>query len=207
MTRLNLCKYGFVRWPEEDFSDDGNRFTCYRAGKKVRVSKLISNGQVYLSIDSGIGELPYEVYKTLPHYHDAEWKWNGVSLADLTDEDIKNFYTACVEFEREYEELEAEFKFPTSEEIAARASEVKILRAKEIREIQELLAAKLPVLLLTATPYQWAEIQRGFKNLLQESQIDPSRIRKEDSLRFCSDQCTALKPSWWYERIKELTNI
>ena len=206
MTRLNLVKYGFVRTPDEDFSDDGNRFTCYLAGKKVRVSKLISDGQVYLSIDSGLGELPYDVYKNLPHYNDAEWKYNGVSLAGLTEQDIIDFYNACVSFEREYEELEAGFKFPTIEEITSRAAEIMTLRAKEIREVQELLAAKLPVLLLTTTPYQWAEIQRMFKNLLKESQIDPSRIRKEDSIRFCSDQCTALKPSWWYERILELVN-
>lgn len=25
MNRINLIKYGFVRWPEEDFSDDGNK--------------------------------------------------------------------------------------------------------------------------------------------------------------------------------------
>jgi hypothetical protein len=206
MTRLNLCKYGFIRWPEEDFSDDGNRFTCYLAGKKVRVSKLISQGQVYLSIDSGIGELPYEVYKALPHYHDAEWKWNGVSLAELTDEDVKDFYTACVEFEREYEELEAEFKFPTSEEIADRAAEVRALRVGEIKEIQDLLTAKLPVLLLTASPYQWAEIQRLFKNLLEEANRDYSNIRKDASLKFCSNDCRELKTSWWYERIKELIN-
>jgi hypothetical protein len=206
MTRLNLCKYGFIRWPEEDFSDDGNRFTCYLAGKKVRVSKLISQGQVYLSIDSGIGELPYEVYKALPHYHDAEWKWNGVSLAELTDEDVKDFYTACVEFEREYEELEAEFKFPTSEEIADRAAEVRALRVGAIKEIQDLLTAKLPVLLLTASPYQWAEIQRLFKNLLEEANRDYSNIRKDASLKFCSNDCRELKTSWWYERIKELIN-
>lgn len=206
MTRLNLCKYGFIRWPEEDFSDDGNRFTCYRAGKKVRVSKLISQGQVYLSIDSSIGELPYEIYKTLPHYHDAEWKWNGVSLAGLTDEDIKDFYTACVEFEREYEELEAEFKFPTSEEIADRAAEVRALRVGEIKEIQDILTAKLPVLLLTASPYQWSEIQRLFKNLLEEANRDYAALRKDASLKFCSDDCRELKTSWWYERIKELIN-
>ena len=206
MTRLNLCKYGFIRWPEEDFSDDGNRFTCYRAGKKIRVSKLISNGQVYLSIDSGIGELPYEVYKTLPNYHDAEWKWNGVSLAGLTDEDVKDFYTACVEFEREYEELEAEFKFPTSKEIATRAAEVRALRVGEIKEIQDLLTAKLPVLLLTASPYQWSEIQRLFKNLLEEANRDYSALRKDASLKFCSNDCRELKPSWGYERIKELIN-
>lgn len=25
MTRINLVKYGFIRFPEEDFSDDGNK--------------------------------------------------------------------------------------------------------------------------------------------------------------------------------------
>jgi hypothetical protein len=206
MPRINLCKYGFVRWPEEDFSDDGNRFTCYRAGKKIRVSKLVSHGQVYLSIDSGIGELPYEVYKNLPHYHDAEWKWNGVSLAGLTDEDLHEFYEACVAFEKEYEELEAEFKFPTKEEITARAAEVMTVRAKEIKEIQDILAAKLPVLLLTASTYQWAEIQRLFKKLLEETNRDYSTLRKDASLKFCSKDCRELKTSWWYERILEIVN-
>ena len=196
MTRLNLCKYGFIRWPEEDFSDDGNRFTCYRAGKKVRVSKLISNGQAYLSISSDIGELPYEVYKNLPHYRDAEWKWNGVSLAGLTEEDIKDFYTACVEFEREYEELEAQFKFPTPEEISARAAEIRSIRGKEIKTVQELITAKLPALLLFTSTYQWSEIQRCFKNLLQESNFDHNKIRKHESTKFCSPECSSLKPSW-----------
>ena len=204
MKRVNLVKYGFVRWPEEDFSDDGNRFTCYRAGEKIRVSKLVANGQVYLSIDSGIGQLPFEVYKNLPHYHDAEWKYNGVSLAGLTDQDLEDFYNACLLFEKEYKEEEAQFKFPTQEEITHRAAEIMTLRAKEIKEVQELITAKLPVLLLTLSSYKWAEVQTLFKNLLRESQIDTSRIRKEDSIRFCSNKCTALKPSWYYEQLKKL---
>ena len=204
MKRVNLVKYGFVRWPEEDFSDDGNRFTCYRAGEKIRVSKLIANGQVYLSIDSGIGQLPYEVYKNLPHYKDAEWKYNGVSLASLTDQDLEDFYNACLLFEKEYKEEEAQFKFPTQEEITHRAAEIMTLRAKEVKEVQELITAKLPVLLLTLSSYKWAEVQTLFKNLLRESQIDTSRIRKEDSIRFCSNQCTALKPSWYYTQLKKL---
>ena len=68
MKKVMLAKFGFVRWPEEDFSDDGNYFSCYRAGKAVRVSKLVADGQVYLSIDSscGKGTVPYEVYIALP---------------------------------------------------------------------------------------------------------------------------------------------
>jgi hypothetical protein len=87
MKRINLVKYGFVRWPEEDFNDDGNNFTCYRAGKAVVVSKLVSDGQAYLSCGSDVGNhtLPYEIYSKLPNYNNAQWKYNGVSVEDLTE--------------------------------------------------------------------------------------------------------------------------
>ena len=46
MERINLTKFGFVRSPQDDFSDDGSRFTCYRRPgvEKVRISKLVSGG-------------------------------------------------------------------------------------------------------------------------------------------------------------------
>jgi hypothetical protein len=105
MKRIMLTKYGFERWPEKDFIDDGNRFTCFRAGKNVRVSKHVYNGEVYLSIDTCIGNqiIPYEVYSKLPHYRPAAWNYNGVSVATLTDEDLRNFYNACIAYEQEYE--------------------------------------------------------------------------------------------------------
>lgn len=107
MKRIMLTKYGFERWPEEDFSDDGNRFICYRAGKRLRVSKHVFNGEVYLSASSYLGDMviPYKVYSELPHYREAVWKYNGISVSSLTDEDLKNFYDACVAFEQEYEEV------------------------------------------------------------------------------------------------------
>ena len=72
MKRIVMAKYGFERWPEKDFTDDSSRYVCYRAGKAIRVSKLIADGQAYLSISSDVGRgtLPYEVYSKLPHYHD-----------------------------------------------------------------------------------------------------------------------------------------
>lgn len=80
MTRLNLTKYGFIRFPEEDFSDDGNRFTCYRfSDTNSHISKLVSDGQAYLSAHVN-GQLPYEVYSKLPYYQAATWEYNGVSL-------------------------------------------------------------------------------------------------------------------------------
>jgi hypothetical protein len=207
MKRLNLTKFGFVRWPEEDFSDDGSHFTCYRAGNRVRVSKLISNGRVYLSIDSevGNGTLPHEIYQKLPHYRDAEWKWNGVSFEDLTEQDVRDFYEACLAYEREYEEAEKTTVFPTQAEIETRCKIIKTIRAAEVEKINKFISDNIQRLLVTANQYTWSEIQRIYKNLLAESdKYEPNKIRKSESIRFCSDQCRQLSPSWWYERLVEL---
>ena len=141
MKRINLTKYGFVRWPEEDFSDDGNRFQCYRAGKKVRVSKLVSDGQAYLSCSSDVGNgtLPYEVYSKLPHYSAAQWKYNGVSVDSLTEQDLVDWYNACVEFEKEYEEAESSIKYPTLEELTEQCEKLWAKCNMEYAEAQKIV--------------------------------------------------------------------
>lgn len=54
--RINLKRYGFVRAPQEDFTDDGNRFFCYyydpqREGDtRFRLSKLVADGDAYISV-------------------------------------------------------------------------------------------------------------------------------------------------------------
>ena len=141
MKRINLTKYGFVRWPEEDFSDDGNRFQCYRAGKKVRASKLVSEGQAYLSCSSDVGNytLPYEVYSKLPHYSAAQWKYNGVSVDSLTEQALIDWYNACVEFEKEYEEAESSIKYPTLEELTEQCEKLWAKCNMEYAEAQKIV--------------------------------------------------------------------
>jgi hypothetical protein len=121
MKRINMTKYGFIRTPDDDFSDDGNRFTCYQAGEyeNIRISKLVSDGQVYLSSQVDCN-LPYEIYGKLPHYNEATWKYNGVDLESLTDEDMQNFYKACCAYAQECIDTEANTKYPTLEELEAR---------------------------------------------------------------------------------------
>lgn len=210
MKRIELTKFGFIRWPEEDFSDDGNHFQAWRAGKKVRVSKLVSNGKAYLSIDSEVGEgtLPYEVYQKLPHYNDANWKWNGVDVDSLTPQDLEDFYNTCILYEQEYEEVERTFQFPSREEIEHRCKELKEIREQEIIELNRLMSSKLTAIITIMNPYSWKELQRYYINLVAEANsYDPDRIRKNDSIRFCSDKCNGLQPSWYYERIKEMINL
>jgi hypothetical protein len=121
MKRVNLTKYGFIRTPNDDFSDDGAYFRCYQAGEyeNIRISKLVSDGQVYLSSQVDCN-LPYDIYGKLPHYNEATWKYNGVDLESLTDEDMQNFYKACCAYAQECIDTEAETKYPTLEELEAR---------------------------------------------------------------------------------------
>lgn len=118
MKQISLKKYGFERFEEADFSDDGNRFTCYTlyGCTRLRVSKLVSDGQAYLSADI-TGELYYDEYQSLPHYKMAVWKYNGVSVADLTDEDLTLFASACRDYYNEYLEAEKNATNPTEVEI------------------------------------------------------------------------------------------
>ena len=122
MKRINLMKYGFVRWPERDFHDDGNNFTCFRVGT-LEISKLVSDGQVYLSAQAsecGNKTLPYEIYSNLPYYNEATWKYNGIALDTLTDADLEAFYEFCVEYEKAYVEEEEHIEYPTIEELTER---------------------------------------------------------------------------------------
>lgn len=117
MKRINLTKYGFIRFPEEDFTDDGASFQTYRFSEtNNHVSKHVSDGQVYLSVHV-IGQLPYEVYSTLPHYRSATWDFNGVSVASLTDAQLQDFFNACLQYEKEYRAAEASIRYPTELEL------------------------------------------------------------------------------------------
>lgn len=208
MKRINLTKYGFVRWPEKDFSDDGSHFTCYRVGNKVRVSKLVSNGRVFLSIDSSVGNgtLPYDTYSKLPNYYNANWRYNNVSLAALLDEDLQIFYEACLAYEKEYEEAEASLVYPTLEELQKKAVEIYMSHMKEIKEIQELFSRYGVEAATKFSSFEWTSCQRHITSLMKEmNMIDPTEypqkiLNTAQSFSFLKKE---LKESWYYSQIKE----
>jgi hypothetical protein len=211
MKKIIMSKYGFVRWPEEDFSDDGNRFTCYRAGKAVRVSKHVSDGDAYLSIDSSVGKgtLPYEVYTTLPNYRKATWEYNGTSLTALTDEDIKDFYDACIAYEKEYEEAEAKIVYPTLEEIKMKASKLTNNTLLELSKIENRLKKNMREAIEKFSTYEWKQLQEYFNNLVKDKQrynIDtyPQTILgKQFSFTFVKPDFGKAE-SYWSKTINEL---
>lgn len=214
MKRVNLTKYGFVRWPEEDFHDDGNNFQCYRAGKAVRVSKLVSNGQVYLSIDSSCGNrtLPYEIYSKLPYYNEANWTYNGVSVETLTEDDIQAFYEACISYEKAYEETEATIKYPTLEEITEQCEK---LWAKTMAEYSAGQTIVMDAVLLNKfiklSDYEVKSVRDALRRLKEETErfnpkTYPQRIvGRAESFKFVSpDNSSLTRENYWLKELREI---
>ena len=167
MTRINLVKYGFTRFPEYDFSDDGNRFTCYRFSESdSHVSKLVSDGEAYLSAHVE-GQLPYDVYSKLPNYNAATWSFNGISLSSLTDEMLQDFFNACVNYEKEYRAAEAAIEYPSLEEIIDKASRITNHRMLELSKIENRLNRNMREAITKFSTYEWKQLHEYFNNLVK----------------------------------------
>lgn len=209
MNKIMMTKYGFVRWPAEDFSDDGTRFTCYRVGKRVRVSKAVCNGQAFIDARIDGFKLPYEVYSDLPHYL-ATGKLNGVSVASLTDNDLFDLVEACLLYEKEYEEAENSIVMPTYDEIYAQASRVKAVRGGEFVIAERYLKASIAEVTYNLSVYDWKEVQSYFRMLKDAAEnYDPADVATRmlgtsRSIDFCKPECRELKESWYYTSLIKL---
>lgn len=210
MKKIMMAKYGFVRCPEEDFSDDGNRFQAYKVGR-VRVTKLVSDGEAYIDGDINDGKLPYEVYSKLPHYTLCG-KLNGISLAALTDEDLQELYEDCVAYGQEYTDAENSIKYPTLDEITEQCKKICAKRLIELGTVEDLMrdhsfeaAAKL-------SAYEWKYLQDYLKNLMSKvKQYNPdtypqSILGQAYSFNFVRPENSDLKDCFYYEQIIELFN-
>ena len=211
MKKVMMTKYGFVRWPEEDFNDDGNAFTCYKVGERVRVSKCTYRGDVFISARIEGSKLPYEVYSKLPHYEYLD-SLNGISIVDLTDEDLSKLYTACLAYELECNEAENTIKFPTLEEIKEQCIKIQAKRFTEIAHIETLLGTNVTKLALTLSDYKWRNVKEYITKLTEQAvNYDPenyaSRILDTAfSFTFCSPTYSELDSCYWYRALLEIIN-
>jgi hypothetical protein len=209
MKKIMMTKYGFERWPEEDFSDDGTRFQIYKVGNRVRVSKAVSNGQAYIAARIDGDKLPYEIYSMLPHYHYLN-KLNGVSISILTDEDITRLYDNCLAYEKEYEAAEASIQMPTLTEIEEQCKLVTAAKHKDICEVVKLIKENITVLMSKLSEYEWKNLKAYYNNLHQEiikyGYLDyPQKILGTcASIDFCKPATSALSHSYYYIYIVEL---
>lgn len=208
MKRIMMAKYGFVRWPEQDFTDDSSRFTCYRVGKRVRVTKCTFNGEAYIDADIHGSKLPYEVYSKLPHYSDLS-KLNGVPIDSLTDNDLFNLYEACLAYEQEYTEAENNIQMPTLSEIKVQCVKVQAKRQEELANINRYfniaVAAKVE-------KWEWNNIRDYMLTIANSvSSYDPDTyaqtiVGTSRSIDFCKPTCSELQDSFYYKWIMERIN-
>lgn len=209
MKRINLTKYGFIRFPEEDFTDDSNHFTCYRfSDTNSHISKLVSDGQAYLSVHVD-GQLPYEVYSKLPDYQAATWSYNGISVACLTDEMLQAFFNACVKYEKEYQEAETSIKYPTALELQHKCNHIHAKLALEMNELEQLMGEHAVEAAAKFSKWEWQNLQEYLTHMLQElSKCNPDKLVPEllgTARSFTFLQSTAdVEPTYWYTSIKEM---
>jgi hypothetical protein len=209
MTKINLIKYGFIRFPEEDFSDDGNRFTCYRfSDTNSHISKLVADGQAYLSVHVS-GQLPYEVYSKLPYYKEATWEYNGISVAGLTDEMLQNFFQACVQYEKAYQAAEAAIEYPTESELLAKCLRIQNKLILEVNEIETLMGDHAVEAAVKFSKWEWQKLQEYLTYMLQElskyspEKFIPSVLGTALSITFLQNKDDT-EPTYWYKSIKEM---
>lgn len=205
MKKIMMTKYGFVRWPEKDFTDDCSRFTCYRVGNRVRVSKCIYNGHAYISASIDGTRLPYEVYHKLPHYSALD-KLNGVAISSLTDNDLYDLVEACMYYEKEYTDAEDALVLPALNEIKAQCELVRAKANWELAEINQRFSLALAGKL---TDWEWMEVRKYL--LAMEARVvtfDPERYPQTilgtcRSVSFCKPDCAELQDSFYYKWIME----
>lgn len=106
---LSLKKYGVVRDPANDFSDDGNRFRAYLYKDVVPITYLRDGDDVYLSIAfHHLGDINYEEYREFPSYKNVN-KYNGVNINEVDPED---FIKICEEAFKDINNFRENVKSP-----------------------------------------------------------------------------------------------
>ena len=207
MTRINLVKYGFVRTPEDDFSDDGSRFYTFRVGR-VQVTKCVSDGEAYIDGDIDKGTLPWDVYSKLPHYP-AIHKLNGVTVSTLTEDDIQELYEACQAYEVEYATAENSIKYPTLEEIQEKAVKLTAKSLLELSKIEQLLSKYALEAATRFSPYEWKQVQEYTKHLMADVQrFNPETypqtiLGQQFSFTFVKPDYE-MKESYWFTSLRDL---
>ena len=210
MKRIELAKFGFVRAPELDFSDDGTRFTCYRVGKRVRVSKATWKDMVFLAarIDDG-NKLDYYDYSVLPHYKSLD-RLNGVSTIGVTDQDIVQLYNDCLAYEKEYEEAENNVKFPTIDELKDQCNKIRGHYAQQYTEAVNLIKGAAVKLVMNADEYELRHLRDYLSTLKGRAEgydpdTYPQSIQKSAYGRnFIKPDNYDLTETWYLDEIKEI---
>lgn len=204
MEKINLTKYGFIRSAADDFSDDGNRFTCYKVGN-VRVSKLVDDGRAYIDGSRDDYKLDYETYSKLPHYK-AVGRLNGVDKNTLTEDDLIQLYNDCVAYDNEYEEALKNMIWPSKDELIKARNTILAAKRQQFTEIKDLFTVEKFVSLDTYNAKQLKdcmtrlygeaypkETEQAFVDRLYKTPHSKNYIKLHDC-----------QPDFYYRKCKEI---
>lgn len=140
LQQINLKKFGFNHIKEEDFRDDGNKFKVYRNEDfpKLRITKLITDADVYLDAYIEESNLTYDEYSNIEGY-DHLSEFNGYERALFTEDNLRHWIANIEAYYNDEKDLEAKVTTPFKEEVLKKAEEEKEFSIKEAAEAKELL--------------------------------------------------------------------
>ena len=215
MKRINLTKYGFIRSPEDDFSDDGFRFTCYKVGK-VRVSKTIYSGVAYIGARIINNKLNHDEYSILPHYKSLS-ALNGIPVEYISDDDLIKLYNNCIAYEKEYDQKAIELKglTPSYETIVNQIETINRARKKELDDLVSRFNLRAFAGLNAAKKDRFMNYFTSLKlAILSDEEIkfraqydfkqDAGYVRDKYSEKTFASK---LQPSYWYTECVNILNV
>ena len=206
MKKINLTKYGFIRSPKDDFTDDGDKFICFRVGA-VEVSKLVKNGMAYISAGINSYKLPYKVYSTLPHYK-ALGKLNGVSVSSLKDEDLIELFDACINYQQEYKDAVNQTKYPTLQELQDKCDELTADLQNQLDKAGQLIKDNILKVFDSDNYYKLKELMSCYMSLKSNIKNSYNRNAYPRSIlnTYLSIDLMKTNPakSWYLRQIEEI---
>ncbi len=102
--------FGIKRRPENDFSDDGTRFTAYTLPNGLEMTKATYGDDIFLAVKNPyVKGIKYEDYSKLPHYSALD-QYNGVNKSSVN---LNKLVKDSDEFLKEYNELLTKKGLPT----------------------------------------------------------------------------------------------
>ena len=105
--RIYLDRQLYIRWPDEDFSDDGTKFVMYKYKNKLPISRASGTENLYLSIRLDYIGISYSQYC---RDSDITYFYNGVPRDRF---DLQRFNQFCEYIYQKYIENNPNIEKPT----------------------------------------------------------------------------------------------
>lgn len=163
---LRLTSFGFIRSPQDDFTDDGSTFTCYRYpgldGMRVSVCKSTwSDDSYFIAARMERGDLIYAEYSALPCYKELDMLNDGCG-EEYAKQHLPELIEAMKTYHKAYKEKVASLEPVTDEEI------LEIYRNKYSRYYKEKVAeikSKIDYRVLRLDEWSVKNLSSYFKSL------------------------------------------